>query len=58
MPRSLDVQVRFGPAGCTSPTPAVVLCTRAADPDADELSLRLARRGPVVRIDADRDDER
>jgi glutathione synthase/RimK-type ligase-like ATP-grasp enzyme len=57
--RSLDVQVRFGPAGAhLSPTPAVVLCTRAADPDADELSLRLAARSvPVVRIDADRDDD-
>jgi glutathione synthase/RimK-type ligase-like ATP-grasp enzyme len=58
--RSVDVQVRFGPAGAaTRPTPAVVLCTRAADPDADELSLRLAARGvPVVRVDADgRDDD-
>ena len=55
--RSLDVQDRFGPLGAdTSPTPAVVLCTRAADPDADELSLRLAARSvPLLRIDADRD---
>jgi glutathione synthase/RimK-type ligase-like ATP-grasp enzyme len=57
--RSLDLQVRFGPAGArTSPTPAVVLCTRAADPDADELSLRLAARSvPLIRIDADRGDD-
>ncbi|WP_157591888.1 ATP-grasp domain-containing protein [Solirubrobacter soli] len=51
---SLDIQVRFGPV--RSGASAVVLCTRAADPDADELSLRLAARSvPVVRIDADRD---
>jgi glutathione synthase/RimK-type ligase-like ATP-grasp enzyme len=51
---SLDIQVRFGPVRAGAD--AVVVCTRAADPDADELSLRLAARSiPVVRIDADRD---
>jgi glutathione synthase/RimK-type ligase-like ATP-grasp enzyme len=53
--RNLDVQDRFGPVGADG-SPAVVLCTRAADPDADELSLRLAARSiPLVRIDADCD---
>jgi ribosomal protein S6-L-glutamate ligase RimK-like protein len=55
--RSLDVQDRFGPVQSGQAlTPAVVVCTRAADPDADELSLRLAARSiPMLRIDADRD---
>jgi len=53
--QSRDLQVRFGRPG-TGRSPAVVICTRADDPDADELSVRLAAAGvALVRIDADRE---
>ena len=52
---SLDVQARFGRPGAAR---AVVMVTRVDDPDADELSLRLASRGvPLLRLDADREIE-
>jgi glutathione synthase/RimK-type ligase-like ATP-grasp enzyme len=51
---SHDLQVRFGHPG-TGRARAVVICTRADDPDTDELSIRLAAAGvALVRIDIDR----
>jgi hypothetical protein len=56
--QSLDFQVRLGrpPAGDPhGPVPGVVVLTRAADREVDELSLRLAVRGvPMLRLDSDR----
>ena len=52
--RSRDLQVCFGCPG-TGRARAVVICTRADDPDTDELSVRLAAAGvALVRIDIDR----
>ncbi|HEX4358668.1 MAG TPA: hypothetical protein VH141_14150 [Pseudonocardia sp.] len=56
--QSLDFQGRLGrpPAGDPhGPVPGVVVLTRAADREVDELSLRLAVRGvPMLRLDSDR----
>ncbi|MGH2917705.1 MAG: ATP-grasp domain-containing protein [Solirubrobacteraceae bacterium] len=52
--RSRDLQVRFGRPG-SGRARAVVICTRADDPDTDELSVRFAAAGvALVRIDSDR----
>ena len=54
---SLDFQSRVGrPSGNDGlPVPAVLVLTRAADAEVDELSLRLAAAGvPMVRVDSDR----
>ena len=56
--QSLDFQGRLGrpPAGDPhGPVPGVLVLTRAADREVDELSLRLAVRGvPMLRLDSDR----
>jgi len=55
---SLDFQTRLGrpPVGNPGgPAPGVLVLTRAADREVDELSLRLAVRGvPMLRLDSDR----
>ena len=55
---SLDFQTRLGrpPVGDPGgPAPGVLVLTRAADREVDELSLRLAVRGvPMLRLDSDR----
>jgi len=55
---SLDFQTRLGrpPVGDPGgPAPGVLVLTRAADREVDELSLRLAMRGvPMLRLDSDR----
>lgn len=58
-PRSLDFQVRCGhpapPAGEARAAGCVVVLTRCADGEIDDLSLRLAASGvPLLRIDSDR----
>jgi len=57
-PRCLDFQVRVGrPAliGADGAAPCVVVLTRTADREIDQLSLRLAARGiPLLRLDSDR----
>lgn len=57
-PMSRDFQVRIGRPSAGEPgkpSPCVLILSRAADHDADELSLRLAAAAvPVVRVDSDR----
>jgi hypothetical protein len=57
-PMSRDFQVRVGRPTAGEPgqpSPCVLILSRAADRDADELSLRLAAADvPVVRVDSDR----
>lgn len=58
-PRSLDVQVRVGrpvqPSGADGAVPCVLVLTRTADREIDDLSLRLTAEGVVLlRLDSDR----
>lgn len=56
-PHSLDFQRRVGrpqSGGDDEPTPCVLILTRTSDPQADDLSLRLAAAGVAcLRLDAD-----
>ncbi|WP_330758077.1 hypothetical protein [Rhodococcus sp. M8-33] len=52
---SRDFQARVGHPAATDPAPCVLVLTRAADREIDELSLWLAARGiALVRLDSDR----
>src|SRR4051794_30426507 len=57
-PESLDFQVRVGRPGLPAtngPVPCVLVLTRAADREIDELSVALAASGiAMVRLDSDR----